>query len=662
MLSLSLVACSLALAGALEESFDMGIDGAHNISKPNMLVVYVDDLGYGDVGYNNGELAKATQHLNRLSASGIILDQFYTSPTCTASRSSLLTGRYPARLGLQDSVIHSTEPRGVPAAEVLLPSKLRDAGYQTLGFGKWHLGFHQTQYLPHKRGFDEFYGIFTGGGDHFEHTSTGSFVLRGPEFKETHYLFTGANMWHNDEHVPEDEIRGMHSTDIYAKKVMSFLSSDDAVSKPWFIYLAYQAVHAPMQASTEYVDGTIQNGCSGLQKKSSDRTFATMRRKLCGMMSMVDESTQKMVATLRKRDLWDSTLLVFLSDNGGIVRHGSSNAPLRGEKGEYYEGGIRVPAFFAGGFTEKELLRTDTAPYRSTALCHVTDIHATLLAVAGVMPNDEGELDGFSQWDALVANGKSARNDILHNVNSDLFGNAGAMRMGDYKLIVESRVSESEIYSYGQSMLQDSDWDMNELSQVIHQKLLRTPGSMFLFNIIKNPSEDESGGCSDVESCSNLYNLEAFAEIREEMLAKWREFVEGVPSSTEEWVDDGPLADPKHFGGYWTPWRDESGIPFATYSLAESTHHLTLMQHEPVPAQDQEVVAVPSKDDKSPEKLSEAPILKGTEDDQRRQLASMSTPTANMAQNMAFAMGGAVFGMLGAVFFLRRRGDKLGYL
>ena len=290
-----------------------------------------------------------------------------------------------------------------------------------------------------------------------------------------------------------------------------------------------------MQASAEYVDGTIQNGCSGLQKKSSDRTFAAMRRKLCGMMSMVDESTQKMVATLRKRDLWDSTLLVFLSDNGGIVRHGSSNAPLRGEKGEYYEGGIRVPAFFAGGFTEKELLRTDTAPYRSKALCHVTDIHATLLAVAGVMPNDEsmvpfpartkttlhtylavpGELDGFSQWDALVANGKSARNDILHNVNSDLFGNAGAMRMGDYKLIVESRVSESEIYSYGQSMLQDSDWDMNELSQVIHQKLLRTPGSMFLFNIVKNPSEDESGDCSDVESCSNLYDLETFAEVRE---------------------------------------------------------------------------------------------------------------------------------------------------
>ena len=163
----------------------------------------------------------------------------------------------------------------------------------------------------------------------------------------------------------------------------------------------------------------------------------------------------------------------------------------------------------------------------------------------------------MDQWESLIANGASARASILHNINSDLFGNAGALRHGDYKLIVASRVSESEIYSYGQTMLQDSDWDMSELSQVIHQKLLRTPGDFCLYNIVKNPSEDESGNCADPEACSNLYYNEKFADVRVEMLDKWAEYTDSVPSSTEEWVDDGPLADPDHFGGYWTPWRDE---------------------------------------------------------------------------------------------------------
>lgn len=535
-------------------------------------------------------------------------------------------------------MIHSTEPRGVPLTEVLLPERLREVGYKTIALGKWHLGFHQTQYLPQKRGFDEFYGILTGGGDHFAHTSTGSFVLRGPEYKTTKFLFTGSNMWHNDEHMMDSEIDGFHSTDIYTQKAIEFLRANEDSSQPWFMYLAYQAVHAPMQAVNAFTDGTIQNGCHELKFKTSDRQFATMRRKLCGMVSMVDQSTQTITGRLKESGKWDETVLIFLSDNGGIVRHGSSNAPLRGEKGQYYEGGIRVPAFFSGGFVEKELLRTNTAPYASKALCHVTDVFATILAVAG-SHIDPGDIDGVNQWDSLVSSAPSARGSILHNINSDLFGNAGALRVGDYKLIVESRVTESEIYSYGQSMLQDSDWDMDELSQVIHQKLLRTPGNVYLFNIAMNPSEDESGDCNEFEACNNLYEMPEYTEIQEDCLAKWQDYANSVPSSTEAWVDDGPLADPKNFGGYWTPWRDESGIPFATYQLAEETHHLTLMEHEPVPAMAQmEANGAPGNikdaaalanangvpDDGSYTDVIKQPIAsmtKGTEDDQRRRLS-----------------------------------------
>lgn len=655
---------STALAGQTIGVETDAVDASEG--KPNILMVYVDDLGYGDIGYNNQEFSRATRHLNMLAESGIVLDQFYTSPTCTASRASLMTGRYPASLGLQDSVIHSTEPRGLDLDQTLLPEKLGELGYRSIALGKWHLGFHQSDYLPHKRGFDEFYGILTGGGDHFKHTSTGSFAVRGTEYKSKTYLYSGLNMWANDQHVDEAEVADTHSTDLYTDKALEFLKAstedEELAGQPWFMYLAYQAVHAPMQATDEYVDGTVKNGCKELH--SEDKTFSQMRTKLCGMVSMVDESTMRLVTQLKKSKVWDKTLVVFLSDNGGIVRHGSSNAPLRGEKGEYYEGGIRVPAFMSGGFLEKELLRTATKPYTSTALCHVTDVHATVLSVAGAQ-TDPGAIDGVDQWSSLVSAGPSARGSILHNINSDLFGNAGALRMGDYKLIVSSRVTESEIYTYGQTMLQDSDWDMTELSQVIHQKLLRNPGEVAIYNIAKNPTEEDAGDCLDAEACTNLYDNAAFAAVQAELLAKWDEYIETVPESTEEWVDDGPLADPEHFGGYWTPWRDTSGIPYATYHLAEETHHTTLAAHEPAPAEAKQQAAgagenVPEDAPAGADHSEPRERATNTEDEERRRLMARAASPAHadapgVVRDLALTASGVLFGVFGAVFFMQRQ-------
>jgi len=371
---------------------------------------------------------------------------------------------------------------------------------------------------------------------------------------------------------------------------------------------------------------------------------------------------------LKKSHQWDKSLVLVLSDNGGIVRHGSSNAPLRGEKGEYFEGGIRVPAFLSGGFLTKELLRSNVKPYTSTALFHVTDVHATLLSVAGAQV-DPGAIDGVDQWDSLVTASPSARGSILHNINSDLFGNAGALRLGDYKLIVSSRVTESEIYTYGQTMLQDSDWDMTELSQVIHQKLLRNPGETAIYNVVKNPSEQDAGTCADVESCSNLYDLPEFAEVQERLLAKWAEYADAVPDSTEEWVDDGPLADPEHFGGYWTPWRDASGIPYATYQLADETHHTTLAAHEPQPAEaskgdeDHPLGSVEQRQEEIQHE-AEQQQSRTTEDEERRLLYQKPEPRAHKSEaseagfagrDVALTASGAFFGVLGTVLVMQQQ-------
>jgi len=192
---------------------------------PNVIIFYVDDLGFADIGFNNEEMERATPTFNDMASKGIILDQFYTSPTCTPSRASLLTGKYTIHIGLQDSVIHATEPRGLDLQYTLLPKKLASKGYKNYMLGKWHLGFHQKTYTPNKRGFDEFFGILTGGGGHYSHISSATFTVRGTEYKTNQLVFEGYNLWHNEVPVQEEEdpdVSNQHTTDIYTTKAHNF--------------------------------------------------------------------------------------------------------------------------------------------------------------------------------------------------------------------------------------------------------------------------------------------------------------------------------------------------------------------------------------------------------------------------------------------------------
>lgn len=146
-------------------------------TKPNVLMVVLDDAGWQDVGFHDGSFH--TPHMNLMASEGIELTAFYASPECTPARSQLMTGRYNYKTGMQDSVIRSTEPRGLPLDEDILPQKLLEAGYQTAMVGKWHLGFHMEEYTPSNRGFERHYGIYCGGGDHFTHLSSRC-VVRAP--------------------------------------------------------------------------------------------------------------------------------------------------------------------------------------------------------------------------------------------------------------------------------------------------------------------------------------------------------------------------------------------------------------------------------------------------------------------------------------------------
>lgn len=216
--------------------------------RPNVLLVVVDDLGWKDVGFH--EPTFSTPNLDAMVAEGVELSTFYTAPTCTPSRAQLMTGRYSYRMGMQDSVLHSTEPRGVPLTETFVGEKLQSVGYGTAAVGKWHLGMHMPQYLPLERGFDSYYGILTGGGGHYSHMSVSQeFSPRGPVGKAR--SFTGPNIVEGSELSADNQDTKTHSTELYTKKAAEYVEAMSAKEDPWFLYLSYQ-----VNEKSEYVAST----------------------------------------------------------------------------------------------------------------------------------------------------------------------------------------------------------------------------------------------------------------------------------------------------------------------------------------------------------------------------------------------------------------------
>mmetsp|Transcript_38754 Transcript_38754/g.89302 ORF Transcript_38754/g.89302 Transcript_38754/m.89302 type:complete len:662 (+) Transcript_38754:70-2055(+) len=546
-------------------------------TQPNIVTVMIDDLGWNDVGWHDEKFATPT--MSSLAETGVVLERFYTAPTCTPSRSQFMTGRYNIRNGMQDSVLHSTEPRGVPLNEEFLSTKLQTSGYRTVAIGKWHMGMHQSSYLPLSRGFDRHYGIYTGGGSHTGHFSVSqSFTVRHQADAQ---IWQGYNIW--EDGVPsEDNYGKTHSTHLYSGKAAEFVdlfeTEDD--DTPFFMYLAYQAVHDPIEVGDEkYVSETT---CSSITSPPGNKDDSGIdwdnRQILCGMVAEIDDGVKNLVLKLKELDEWDNTFMLVFSDNGGVGVHGSKNLPLRGEKADYWEGGVRVPAFVTGGFTEGALATAGVSPYSNTDMVHITDLHTTILNVAGYKPESTAEakpLDGVSHLSQWIAGGSSvdgveaARSEMLVNINSALFGGSGAIHVGDYKMIVNPEPSESRIYAKTRKALvaKQGILDQEDFQQIltyVHAEVLGT-ATKYIFNIAKNEFETEDDDCTDAEACSNLYDNEDFADVREMMEEKWGQWKLEAAPSTFMWADDGPLADPALFGGMWDSWRDGDNTPKAQY-------------------------------------------------------------------------------------------------
>ncbi|ELU04236.1 hypothetical protein CAPTEDRAFT_53259, partial [Capitella teleta] len=476
---------------------------------PNILLIVADDLGHHDVGYH-GSVIK-TPNIDHLAYTGVRLENYYVQPICTPSRSQLMTGRYQIHTGLQHNIINPFQPNAVPLDLPMLPEVLKQNGYSTHMVGKWHLGFYKDEVLPMNRGFDSYYGYLTGSEDYFTHRRCGAL----PGANKT---VCGIDL-RNDFEVDWNQT-GKYSTQLFAEK------AEDVVRKhavhqpdqPLFLYVAFQAVHAPNQVPNEY-----------LKPYDIDDP---KRRLLAGMVTCMDEAVGNITAAFKDTGLWDNTVVVFTTDNGGDVNENSGNNwPLRGWKHSLWEGGMR-----GVGFVNSPLLKSFGYPVNG--LMHVSDWFPTLLNLAGANTSSISGLDGHDIWKSIAEREDSPRKELLHNIDP-LYPPRGsklnhtydvrvrsALRVGDFKIITGDPFTGSWVPP-----------------PEYHKKTIPDPDprskNVWLFNVHEDP-------------CETTDLSVALPGVLTMMLDKLLAYnATAVPCV---FPDDDPRSNPEEHGGAFGPW------------------------------------------------------------------------------------------------------------
>jgi len=416
-------------------------------TPPNIVFILADDYGYRDVGYHGSTVIK-TPTLDRLAHSGVRLDNYYVQQTCTPSRSQLLSGRYQIHTGLQHLVIRPCQPNSLPKEIPTIADELRDAGYATHMVGKWHLGYYQEDLVPTQRGFDSFFGFLNGAKEHFSNilcVSTKNMLAQAYSFGNTtdelqnttdditqKSEWCGQDLWSNE--TVAANYSGHYSTHLFTDKAIDVIKAHATQkdTKPLFLYLSYQAVHEPLEAPEAYTQQ---------YESITDKN----RRIYAGMTTCMDEGVLNVTKALEKYGLWDNTILIFSTDNGGYLNFGGRNWPLRGGKTSLWEGGMR-----GIGFVHSPLIKHSGTV--CSGLIHISDWFPTILALAG--RNTTGlNVDGFDVWKSITDGDPSPRKELLHNIdpltkkhgsllNISNFDNRvqAAIRVGNWKLITGNPV------------------------------------------------------------------------------------------------------------------------------------------------------------------------------------------------------------------------------
>lgn len=502
--------------------------------RPHIVFILADDLGYNDIGYHarhhNSQMK--TPHLDELAAKGVKLENYYVQPICTPTRSQIMSGRYQIHTGLQHGVLDASQRNGLPLDNILLPEQLRKCGYDTHMVGKWHLGFYNKQFLPQLRGFNSYYGYVNGAEDYYTHT-----------YYDKKISACGVDM--HDTYGPINSTWGKYSAFTFTDRAKNIIDERDK-SKPLFLYLAYQSVHFPLQAPKRFVKPFMH---------IKDET----RRMYAGMLAALDEAVRNVTNHLIRSGMYNDTIIIFSTDNGGHNAYGGNNWPLRGRKDTLWEGGVKGVGFVSGG-------RIKQSKVKSYNFMHVSDwlptiLHATKCPkVPGTQP-----LDGFDQWEAILQKEPSPRTDLLHNIDP-LKGKPieavvvdgvditihTAIRSGPWKLLtgnpgfgkwVEPPELNNSVSKHHLSDLSNVEW--THPSGKFEDRAPRI-AKVRLYHIDSDPYERD-----------NVSKL--FPNVVTELLRKISAYnATAVPC---RYPPGDEKSDPRYHGGYWLPWVTQHSPP-----------------------------------------------------------------------------------------------------
>ena len=396
--------------------------------RPNVLCILVDDLGYGDLSCQGGKDIQ-TPNIDRIMNQGIRFTDFHANcPVSSPSRAALLTGRYPDLVGVPGVIrTHPDDNWGYLSPDaILLPTVLKSAGYSSAIIGKWHLGLESPN-TPNEKGFDYFKG-FLGDmmDDYYNH-------LR----HEINY------MRNNNQII--DPVG--HATDLFTDWAVEYLNGQKGKKEPFFLYLAYNAPHAPVQPPKEWED----------RVKKREQGISEKRAKLVALIEHLDEGVGKVLAALEKNGMMENTLIIFTSDNGGQLDLGANNGIYRGSKQDMYEGGIRV----AGGMCWKGKIKAGSVTDNFALLF---DLFPTICEVAGA--NIPHTIDGISLLPTLLGQKQITDDRTVYWVRREGNMRYGGMayyatRKGNFKILQNTPWEPVQFFDIATDPVEQKPLDSN---------------------------------------------------------------------------------------------------------------------------------------------------------------------------------------------------------
>ncbi|MEQ8786951.1 MAG: sulfatase [Pirellulaceae bacterium] len=448
---LNVIRCAAALlflAAAAWPSAVLGEAAAREKRPPNVLFILIDDLGWADLGCYGNKFHETPQ-IDGLAKQGMLFtDAYAASPVCSSTRCSLMTGKYSATVGITDFIPGHWRPweklvvppikHELPLEEVTLAEPLKAKGYATCYLGKWHLG--GASHYPDKQGFDR--TIVAGGGRHFGNALSGDVNMK----------------------LPQDE----HLTDYLTDQALDFI--DAHREQPFFVYLSHYAVHIPLEAKQTTIKKYEAKAKRMNEKQIAPKSHPTY----AAMLENVDENVGRLLAKLDEWELADNTIVIFFSDNGGLIQRfdkaGPKVAPqdpLRDEKGTVYEGGIRVPMLVRWPGVVEPGSRCDE-PVTSA------DFFPTLVEFAEAGPHARHEVDGKSLRPLLTQQGAFERDAIyFHYPHYHHMDPAGAIRAGDLKLVEHFDDGQLELFNLRNDLSESNDLaaEMPQQAKKLQQQL-----------------------------------------------------------------------------------------------------------------------------------------------------------------------------------------------